>query len=124
MSDQHQHDCEALIVTCIDYRFQHYIHEYLHKTFDPKTYDRVALAGAVQDFEYIMKQVDIAVRLHHIKKVVLINHEDCGAYGEEGTPEKHAHDLNAAKKAINEKYPDLEVELFYLKLDGTFEPLL
>lgn len=117
------YNCEALIVTCIDYRFQHYIHEYLHKNFDPKTYDRVALAGAVQDFEYIMKQVDVSVRLHDIKRVVLINHENCGAYGEEGTIEKHSQDLKSAKEKILSKYPDLDVELYFLKLDGTFEKI-
>ena len=68
-----------------------------------------------------MDQIDIAVRLHHIKKVVLINHEDCGAYGQEGTAEKHAQDLQNAKEKILIKFPDLAVEIYYLKLDGTFK---
>lgn len=71
--------------------------------------------------ETILGQIDIAVRLHHIKKVVLVNHEDCGAYGESGTPEKHAEDLKNAKEGVNQAYPDLEVGTYYLHLDGTFE---
>lgn len=43
-----------------------------------------------------MSQIDISVKLHSIKKVVLTNHEDCGAYGAEGTEEKHRQDLLSA----------------------------
>lgn len=117
MSD---HGCEAVVVTCIDFRFQEFINNWIAQNFAPKTFDRVAIAGGVFDFDYISKQVEISKRLHHIKKVVLINHEDCGAYGETGTPEKHAEDLNHAAAKITEQYPDLEVETYYLHLDGTF----
>lgn len=126
------HTCEAIIVTCIDFRFQEYINKWISEKFEPKTFDRVAIAGGIFDFDCVLKQVEISKRLHHIKKVVLINHEDCGAYGETGTAEKHSSDLkNAAGKirqacrsAIKNQYPDLEVETYYLHLDGTFEPII
>ena len=51
----------------------------------------------------------------------MIHHEECGAYGAESTPEIHRRDLLAAENAILKKYPHLEVFLFYLHLDGTFE---
>jgi len=59
--------------------------------------------------------------LHHIRRVLFINHEDCGAYGEEGTHERHQEDLQNAASKIKEQFPDLEVETYYLHLDGTFE---
>lgn len=118
------HACEAIIVTCIDFRFQEYINKWISENFAPKTYDRVAIAGGVFDSAYILKQVETSKRLHHIKKVVFINHEDCGAYGEAGTPEKHAEDLKNASSKIKEQYPGLEVNTYYLCLDGTFEPVL
>lgn len=115
------HHCEALIVTCIDYRLQEAINKWIAENFAPKTFDRVALAGGVFDLEYVLKQVEISKRLHHIKKVILINHEDCGAYGESGTHEKHIMDLEKAKQQIENLHGDLNIETYYLHLDGTFE---
>ncbi|MDP3733406.1 MAG: hypothetical protein Q8Q91_02580 [Candidatus Daviesbacteria bacterium] len=114
------HKTEALIATCIDFRLQEAINNWIAQNFSPKTFDRVALAGGVKNLVVILSQIDIAVKLHHIKKAVLINHEDCGAYGAEGTQEKHSKDLQKAKEKILSKFPDLSVETYYLKLDGTF----
>ena len=33
----------------------------------------------------------------------------------------HVRDLHQAAKTIKQKFPDLEVETYYLHLDGTFE---
>ena len=115
------HQAEALIATCIDFRLQEAINKWILENFTPKTFDRVALGGGVKNLDVILGQIDIAVRLHHIKKVVLINHEDCGAYGETGTYEKHAQDLREAKIKIKQTYPDLEIQTFYLHLYGKFE---
>ena len=117
------HNAESAVITCIDFRLQEYINHWISQNFPPKTFDRVALAGGVKNLEAIREQIEIAHRLHHIKKVVLINHEDCGAYGESGTPEKHAEDLKIAKEKIQSQFPDLSVETYYLKLDGAFEPV-
>lgn len=119
----HDHHCEAIVVTCIDFRLQEAINRWISLNFQLKTYDRVALAGGVKNLAIIMDEIEIAVRLHHIKKVVLINHEDCGAYGETGTPQKHSEDLKATKAKVKTLYPDLEVETYFLHLDGTFEPI-
>lgn len=117
------HSCQALIATCIDYRLQEYIDKWIDKKFIPKTFDRMAFAGGVLNLDTVLKQIGIAVKLHHIKKVVLINHEDCGAYGKAGTPQKHEEDLKKAEGKIKKLFPSLEVNLYYLHLDGTFEPL-
>lgn len=87
------------------------------------SYDRVALAGGVKDFATIQKQVEVPKNLHQIKQVILINHEDCGAYGLEGTLEKHTQDLRTATEKIKALYPDLEIQAFYLHLDGTFREI-
>lgn len=118
MSD---HFCEAVIVSCIDFRFQEYVENWARQNFGSKNYDRVAWAGGVKSLDQILSQIEISQRLHHIKKVVLINHEDCGAYGQEDMPQKHARDLTNAKNKIKEQFPNLEVETYYLHLDGAFE---
>lgn len=115
------HKAEAIIITCIDFRLQEAINNWISQNFAPETFDRVALAGGVKNLDLILTQIEIAHRLHHIKKVVLINHEDCGAYSEEGTQEKHAQDLQNAKSKILSQFPDLAVETYYLKLNGSFK---
>ena len=117
------HQCEAIIITCIDYRLQEIVNNWILDHFQPKTFDRVALAGGVKNLDVILSQVDIAVKFHHIQKVILINHEDCGAYGSEVTAEKHAQDLRSARATIQKQYPNLNVEIYYLHLNGTFKPI-
>ncbi|OGM20527.1 hypothetical protein A2714_04015 [Candidatus Woesebacteria bacterium RIFCSPHIGHO2_01_FULL_38_9] len=114
------HNCDAIIVSCIDFRFQKHIRNWLDKNFTNKTFDYVGFAGATKDLPTIMNQIDISVRLHSIKEVHLIHHEDCGAYGAESTPERHAEDLRKARDEINNKYPGLVVKIYYLLLDGEF----
>ncbi len=82
---------DTLCVTCIDYRFVQkdvtWLNTHLNLDFD--NWDVVALAGASlaaiqtrvpQKPEAFTDQIAIAQALHHIKKVILLDHMDCGAY--------------------------------------------
>lgn len=111
--------CDVVVISCIDFRFQERINKWVKRK--AKKYDRVALAGGVFDLPSIMKQVELSVELHKIKKVILMNHEDCGAYGKTGTYAKHKKDLKDAIKKIESKFKGLKAEGYYLHLDGTFE---
>lgn len=84
---------DTLCVTCIDYRFLSkdvtWLNTELGLDFD--NYDIVALAGASlsavptkvpQNPNAFWDQIKIAMSLHHIKRVVLLDHMDCGAYRE------------------------------------------
>jgi carbonic anhydrase len=117
------HTCDAAVICCIDFRFQKYIRNWTDENLKDKTFDLVGFAGATKDLETVMKQIDISVRLHEIKEVILIHHEECGAYGAESTPERHIEDLQKAKAEILAKYPNLIVSLYYLRLDGSFESI-
>ena len=117
------HNCDGLVVSCIDFRFQKYIRTWLDDTMKNKTFDYVGFAGSTKNLATVMEQIDISVRLHSIKEVDLIHHEDCGAYGAESTPERHAKDLKKAKEKIAKIYPKLKVKLFYLLLNGKFEEI-
>lgn len=114
------HSCSSLLVSCIDFRIQPAVEDWARHNLDPQNYDRVAWAGGVKDFSAIMNQIDLSVKLHNIKKVVLTNHEDCGAYGPEGTEEKHRQDLLSAAQTVKSKYPDLTVETYFVTLSGEF----
>lgn len=115
------HECEAIVVACIDFRFQRFLDNWLANRLGHGNYDRVGIAGGVKNLDVGMSQIELAIDLHHIRRVVLINHEDCGAYGDEGTRERHEADLKAARQHILRKYPHVEVETYFAKLDGAFE---
>ena len=119
-----EHKAEAIVITCIDFRFQEYINNWITENFKPKTFDRGAFAGASRSLATILSQIEVAERLHQIKKAVLINHEDCGAYGEQGHVDHHVRDLKLASKVIKAIFPKLKVKTYYLKLNGEFQPIV
>ena len=124
------HTCELLVFSCIDFRFQEPLKEFLNKDYKGN-YDLVCLAGSVKNFvsgggadkETFLKQVKISKDLHHIKKVFLINHQNCGAYGAElqsGSPEeieKHHRDLLAVREELSVFFPDLQFSLFFVQFE-------
>ena len=111
--------CEAVVVHCYDFRLQHFLNEWLTKRLGRNNYDRISLPGGVREFAYVQIQIQLSHRIHSVKKVILINHEDCAAYGQLGTKERHISDLTYAEHAIQSLRVD--VEKYYLHLNGEFE---
>ncbi|MBI2430611.1 MAG: hypothetical protein HYV39_01200 [Candidatus Levybacteria bacterium] len=116
-----KHPCDAIVIACIDFRFQKYIRDFLDTNLKDKTYDYVGFAGSTKNLKTILKQIAISVKLHDVKYVILIHHQECGAYGTASTPKKHAKELHKAKEEILAKYPYLTVDLYFLDLSGAFE---
>lgn len=115
--------CDSLIVSCIDFRTQEHVRSWAEQHLSRRSYDYVGLAGSSKDLAVILSQVEIAVRLHRIKRVILVHHEDCGAYGAHGSFENHAADLRRAKQEIATRYPHLIVDTLFLTLTGEFLPV-
>ena len=115
--------CDALVVHCMDYRLQKFLQPWITVRFGYDNFDIISLAGGVHDYEMVLKYVQLAVQIHSINTVCLINHEDCRAYGREGTYRRHKLDLLDARGKIKALFPQLKVEAFYLHLDGTFESI-
>jgi carbonic anhydrase len=108
------------------------IKKYLEENHLMDNCDIVAAAGAVKnlvlpsshsDPEFILRQVEISHRLHHISQVILMNHTDCGAYGgrdafesAETEHNQHVDDMQKAKKMIQIKFNDLEVKMVLVKI--------
>jgi carbonic anhydrase len=73
------------------------------------------------------------VDLHHIKRLIVLDHRDCGAakiaFGEAAiaTPEKetatHRQVLDRLREQVAKRQPHLEIETGLMALDGTVEPL-
>ncbi len=115
--------CDALVVHCMDYRLQKFLQPWITVRFGYDNFDIVSLAGSVHDYEMVLKYVQLAVQIHNIQTVCLINHEDCRSYGRDGTYKRHKHDLLDTKEKIKVLFPQLNLEAFYLHLNGTFEPI-
>jgi carbonic anhydrase len=115
------HNCDAAVVACIDFRFQRFLDRWLETNLGYEKYDRIGFAGGVKSWETVLGQIELSKKLHHINRVILINHEDCGAYGAAGTRELHEHDLRTARQALLENFPDLKVDLYYVTLSGGFD---
>ncbi len=68
---------------------------------------------------------NVSVKLHHIEKIILIAHRDCGAYGgsvafasPEAEKEAQTKDLQAARRILFERFPKITVRIFYAEING------
>ncbi|MGD9537980.1 MAG: carbonic anhydrase [Alphaproteobacteria bacterium] len=133
---------EALLLSCMDYRLIDDMVRYMDGRGLTDKYDHVVLAGAslgALTDKYpawgrtFFEHVEVAISLHRIKKLMVIDHRDCGAYkvilGPDSTKdpdaERAAHQaqLFALREVLNGKHPGLEVELLLMALDGAVEAI-
>lgn len=122
------HSCEAVVLTCIDFRFWKETIEFVEDKLGIKLYDFPSLPGSAkainESSDLAMSCISVPCDLHHVGKIVIINHQDCGAYGGsakfngDSVAEQKFHEgeLQKAKAKILEKYPEKEVILAYAKL--------
>lgn len=131
---------EALLLSCMDYRLVDDIVHYMDGRHMTNEYDHVVLAGAslgavsekLDWGKTFWDHLDVALKLHHIKKVIVLDHKDCGAYrvvfGRDFKGDEelaiHREQLGKLRQAIKAKHPELEVETLIMDLDGKVEPLV
>jgi hypothetical protein len=127
------HYCEAVLITCEDFRLhqrkdgRNYIAEFI-KDLDVDC-DLITRGGGVQDMvrpkeqgycDCLLRDTQVSAKLHKANIIYLVNHEDCGAYGDMnfsyGEIEQHCKDLRKAKEIILENFPDKEVKLYFGEL--------
>jgi carbonic anhydrase len=135
-------DTDALMLSCMDYRLVDKTLAYMNANGLEGRYDHVVLAGAslgavtskFPDWGHTFRQhLDIAIALHHIHRVIVIDHRDCGAYktilGKDYAPDPvaetkiHAEMLHRLRHQILAHHAKLEVSLGLMALDGKVEPI-
>lgn len=133
---------EGLLLSCMDYRLTDETTDFMNKSKMHHDYDHVVLAGAslgaVTDKfpswgATFWDHVQVAVDLHHINKVFILDHRDCGAYkviyGKDFSTDKeaetkiHAENLLKLAKMVKDKYPNLSVSTYLMALDGSVEEI-
>jgi hypothetical protein len=128
---------EVLAIHCGDYRFQAGFHEFLNKTLGLNgNYDLMVIPGGplslrlsdyLPNFSWASWEwFRFFVERHGIRRVVLIQHQDCAWYL---TMPAHLHDspelrkrqeqdLDLIKKTLQKDLPELVVELYYAGWDA------
>lgn len=131
---------EALLLSCMDYRLIDATGRYMAGRGLKNKYDHVVLAGAslgavTEKYPEWNKtfwdHLSLAVDLHKVHEVIVLDHRDCGAYktilGEDFSQdplketEVHAARLKKLEELIKEKHHELRVELLLMNLAGKVE---
>src|SRR5712671_797643 len=129
---------EAMILACIDPRIQEPVHAFAQKNGLVGKYSQFVIAGAAigvvspkfADWhKAFWDNLAVTIELHRIKKVIAIDHRDCGAaklaYGVDAvaTTDKEAETHRAAlaefRKEVGQRQPKLAVETGLMALDGS-----
>jgi hypothetical protein len=126
----------------MDFRFQKSVQTWLKERGYLGSCDEVIVAGASRDIvkpiepahkDYLMRQIDLSVKLHNPDEIVIIDHQDCGGYAQDETirsgletqedRDSHCKYASEAKVILKEKYPKKEIKTFYAKLGGGVEEI-
>ena len=79
---------KAMVLSCMDPRFQHLVHNHLKKKKLIGKYSAFTIAGAAVGVTHnkfkkwhqtLYDNLGTSIQLHKIEKLIVINHKDCGA---------------------------------------------
>ncbi len=126
---------KAMVLSCIDPRFQHLVYNYLKKKKLIGKYSAFTIAGAAvgvthnkfkQWHKTFYENLATSIKLHKIEKLIVINHEDCGAAKIANQKQEfnifnemkiHLESFTKIKKIIKKKFPKLKIEFYFMSLD-------
>lgn len=126
---------EAIVHACIDFRFHKLVEVFVENLLEGKSFDLKTGAGTIKAInednspvgDWILKNIEIAERHHHIKQVLIVMHWDCAAYGGSqafaNPDEEESHYTEEAFKAaakIREKFGSLQVRAFLTVPVGSY----
>ncbi len=127
---------KALVLSSFDYRILEAERYFLSLQNLGGQYDFITLAGASlalsgiphqYDADAFWDQLELSYQIHHIKKVIILDHEDCAVYKQKIDPnladnpalelKTHTEYLSRAYWAIRDRYPDLNIDLYFVYLN-------
>ncbi len=134
-----KNEYKAMVLSCIDPRFQSITYNYLKKRNLNGKYSLFAIAGAAIGVTAVKfkkwhrsfwDNIETSIKLHQIKKLIVINHRDCGAakminrkkdFNKSKETEIHRISFSKLKKKFKKKYPRLKIELKIISLNKKVE---
>ena len=139
-AQKNMHTADAICLTCIDFRLIDDTVNQMNKIGYLNNYDEFILAGSSLGYngltvgsttfsnwaQIFYDHIDIAIALHDISQIILIDHMNCGAYkiqydielGGDIEYNKHVENLNIAKNTLSIKYPTLIIKGYIISIDG------
>jgi carbonic anhydrase len=131
---------EAMLLSCIDPRIVDPVHKYMNTRGLDGKYSQFTIAGAAIAAEAkafttwhqtFWDNLATSIDLHKIKRIIAIDHRDCGAariaYGAESVANPsaetatHKRVLAAFRQDVHGRHPRLDVETGLMALDGRIE---
>lgn len=137
-SSRERYQCDAAILCCFDNRFDLAFRKLL-KRIGVVNSDPIKIAGGAKslaspeietDREFVLEQIRKSIQLHGTKRVILMVHSDCGAYGGlvggfggETQAEAAHHEKELAQAAANllKAIPGIEVQGYFVDFDGVWD---
>jgi hypothetical protein len=136
-SPREQYVCDAAVIWCFDNRFDKAFAKFL-KRYGLVTVDAIRMAGGAKalaspnrpdEREFALDQIRKSMRLHQTRKVILVVHSDCGAYGGIGAfqddwqleAEKQEEELKRAVACIRREIPSIEPQAYFVDFEGVWE---
>ena len=130
---------KVMVLSCIDPRFQPIVYNFLKKKKLTGKYSSFTIAGSAigvtaSKFKKWHKpfwdNFDTSIKLHNIKKLIVINHRDCGVakiingikeFSKNNETKVHKNSFRKIKKIFKKKYPKLSIELQIISLNNKVE---
>ena len=130
---------KAMVLSCIDPRFQPIIFSYLSKKGLKGKYSSFTIAGSsigvtnkkfIKWHQTFWDNLSTSIKLHKIKKLIVFNHRDCGAakiingnkkFNKLVETKIHYDSFKKIKKRFKIKYPKLKIELILISLSNKIE---
>ena len=128
-----------MVLSCIDPRFQPIVFNYLRKKKLIGKYSSFTIAGSAVGVtankfkrwhKVFWDNLKTSIKLHNIKKLIVINHRDCGAakiingkkeFSYINESKVHKNSFKKIKKMFKKKYPKLSLELKIISLNSKVE---
>jgi hypothetical protein len=132
-----KYHCDAAIVWCFDNRFELGFRKFL-KRVGVVNSDPIKIAGGAKclaspehesDRQFVLEQLRKSIRLHGTRRIILMLHSDCGAYGGlaggfDGDPRRervnHRAELERAAAYLATTIPGIEIETYFVDFEGVW----
>jgi carbonic anhydrase len=130
---------KAMVLSCIDPRFQPKIFNYLKKRKLSGQYSAFTIAGAAVGVTHskfkkwhrvFFENLSASIQLHKIDKLIVINHQDCGAakianskkeFNNKVETNIHKVSFKKLKSSLRKKFPKLKIEFNLMALNNSIK---
>lgn len=133
-----KYQCDAAILWCFDNRFDLGFRKFLKRSGVVNS-DPIKVAGGAKclaspehetDREFVLEQIRKSIRLHGTKRVILMVHSDCGAYGglaggfggdAQAEAAHHGRELARAANNLLQAIPGIDVRGYFVDFEGVWD---